>query len=186
MDQGGISASSNILSREAAMSGRLLNRFLRLHCRTLAVCAMIPLTVFNGQTLVGCGCSGQFEAVCHCHMGGTAKGCCGSCCGGHGSTSCPCCSQNKTFKDSHSGKEKASDTVAHFGTHPCRSIAVHDVIPATVVHVYSADDCEFATLTLDTHDLSFNSPLAGKDQFVELDLKVPPNDLVVTLHRFII
>ncbi len=60
------------------------------------------------------------------------------------------------------------------------------MIPATVVHVHSADDCELATLTLDIPDLSFISPLAGKDQLVELEFKVPPNDLVVTLHRFLI
>ena len=54
-----------------------LSRFVHRNSRFAVACAMLPLVFLNGQTFIGCGCNGHFEAVCHCHCGNG----CGDCCG---------------------------------------------------------------------------------------------------------
>src|SRR6478736_8758088 len=44
------------------------SRWAFAHCRTFIVWAMMPLAVANGEAIVGCGCTGHFETVCHCGM----------------------------------------------------------------------------------------------------------------------
>lgn len=48
------------------MYANRLIRFIRKRRQTFLVWAMLPLSILNVQTIVGCGCTGHFEAVCHC------------------------------------------------------------------------------------------------------------------------
>src|SRR5215211_4290879 len=50
----------------APMAGIYLSQLTLARCRTLVVWALMPLSAVNGQTIIGCGCTGHFEATCHC------------------------------------------------------------------------------------------------------------------------
>lgn len=170
------------------MSGPRLSRFCRHHGRALVVWAMMPLAALNGRTIVGCGCTGHFEEVCHCNSPGGAKSCCQStagCCGGHGTKSCSCCSTHESGSSSDTKKDRASDAIRHIGSRHCVSLAVHVVLPATEGPL-SSEDGHFASLALSSVNLAFLPTSAPLEPVVQLDIKCPPNDLVVTLHRFII
>ncbi len=171
------------------MSGLQSNRFLRHYGRALVVWAMMPLAILNGRTIIGCGCTGHFEEVCRCIAPGAGKTCChstGSCCGGHGKNACSCCSRDKSGSSPDSKKDRASDAVCRVGSRHCVTLAVHEVIPATEEPTLSSVDGHFASLGISSLDLAVSQAFSPLEPIVQLDLKCPPNDLVVTLHRFII
>lgn len=163
------------------MAGIRFNRAARKRWQTIAIWAVLPLAIINNRTIYGCGCTGHFESACHCN-------CCdshGKCakCKGNGST-CPCCS--KVGKASSTDDRKTSDKATGFRGHPCKTIAIHEVIPATVVVVHAGDDLNLTALNLDTIDLPIvaNQPSYGHNASAFLD--APPKDLVVTLRRLVI
>jgi hypothetical protein len=135
--------------------------------------AMLPLALLNGRTLVGCGCTGHFEAVCHC---GCAMGC-GGCCGQGGTRAC-CAKRTAT--------ETASDAATqHARGHHCTQIVEYVVVPATVAPTVAADDSQASATVLAVLDLPILAPSTHAGQFVDLATR-PPNDLVVVLHRLVI
>ncbi len=172
------------------MFGLRLARFSRHYGRALVVWAMMPLALLNGRTIIGCGCTGHFEEVCRCNSPAGGKSCCGSmgsCCRGHhGTKSYSCCSRRQSGVSPDSKKDRASDTFCHIGSRHCVVLAIHEVIPATEGPTFSSDDGNFASLALSSVDLAFSPTFAPLERVVPLDIKCPPNDLVVTLHRFII
>jgi hypothetical protein len=168
------------------MSGLHLNRFFRHRVRALIVWAMMPLAIINGRTVVGCGCTGHFEEVCHCASTGSHKSCCqstGSCCCGHGAKTC-CCSSEKSDSTATRRTKPVSDATCHVGARPCVRIVAHIVIPATTGPTLSTDD-QLASLAYSSLDFSFSPAFAEAEPAVQLDLKCP-SDLIVTLHRFLI
>lgn len=174
---------------QTLMSGHPLSRFFRDYGRALVVWAMMPLAGVNGRTMVGCGCTGHFEEICHCQSTTASKTCCqprGSCCSGHGAKACTRCSAEKSDAASDSRRDRAADAIRHIGTRHCVRLAVHEVIPVTVVPIISGDVCQIATLDCSSADRTFLTALSASELVVQLDLKCPPNDLVVMLHRFII
>jgi hypothetical protein len=171
------------------MSGYPLTRFLRHHGRALVVWAMMPLAALNGRTMVGCGCTGHFEEICHCQSTKASKTCCQpgrSCCSGHGAKRCTCCSRDITGAAPDSRSDQAADVICHIGARHCVGLAVHELIPVTVVPIVSSDDCQIGTLGCSSADRAFLTAFSALEHVVQLDLKCPPNDLVVMLHRFII
>lgn len=169
------------------MSRVRLNRMACNHWRTFATWAMIPLAVFNSRTVLGCGCSGHFESSCQCNCfnsrGGSHIDQCVRCAHGD-SLTCPCCS--KVEKSAPVENIRASDcgTAVH-GPH-CRVMAVHEVIPATVVIANAAVDLNPSALVLDSIDLPVMITQSGGGHVRFLNLGPPPSDLVVTLRRFVI
>ena len=164
------------------MFGNSLTRFIRHYGRALVVCAMMPLAALNGRTMVGCGCTGHFEEACHCQTAKASR----SCCSGHGAEACTCCSRGKTGAAPGSRTDQRSDAVCHVGARHCVGLAVHEVIPVTVEPIVSSDDWQIATLDCSSADRTFLAAFAALEHVVQLDLKGPPDDLVVMLHRFII
>jgi len=148
--------------------------------RTVVVCATLPLTVFNGRTVVGCGCTGHFEAVCHC-----------SChvpnCGDHHGTSCPCCDKHhKAEATSPAAPTDASHKCAGNDAHRCKSIAQHEVTPATLNLAHSADEETQSIFTLDSALLSYAADIRRTGSFLSEHSVIPHVDRVVALRRLVI
>lgn len=142
--------------------------------RTLLVCAMLPLVVFNGRTVVGCGCHGRFEARCHCN-----------CCSNHDGKSCPCCEKHgKGLRGAPSSTPDKSSACAV--GHHCKSVVQHEVTPATVSSAHLADEIAQQFFTLDSVDQPWVvSPPTGSS-FVSEHSQLPPLDRVVALRRLVI
>jgi hypothetical protein len=172
------------------MLGVRPTRFVRRHYRAAVVWAAIPLAVFNGRTVVGCGCFGHFEPVCHC-------GCCG---GQHGKSRCSCCtrhgfSHGSCYCCNHSDAASRCDTAdssSHPGAgqslqgHRCKSFVLHEVTPVTVAPYVAAGDLHESIFALADFGLPlvFSQSRVGK--VVDFDTGPPPDDLVVILHRLVI
>src|SRR4029078_271596 len=83
------------------MVGTSWARLICKHSRAFVVWAMIPLTVFNGHTVIGCGCTGHFMAEGHCHHPpleqSTANPKTPRCplCSSHAASTCSCCDSNR-------------------------------------------------------------------------------------------
>lgn len=178
------------------MFGRRQARHISRCFRAGLVWAAIPLVVFNGRTVVGCGCTGHFESVCHCRCcsetedGGKQHGqpAC-ACCAGHGfaRSSCPCCVPNK-LAQRHNAAEcdsRSTDGQA-LDAHHCKSIAVHEVIPVTVAPAVDASNLYETVFAPAAFSLPLSSGPSHVGQLVDFDTGPPPNDLVVTLHRLVI
>lgn len=156
----------------------LSNRDARSRWRAIVVCAMLPLTVLNGRTVVGCGCNGHFEAVCHCNCSGS------TCCNSKHGTTCPCCKKHeKTGKDET--KDTSGSDICVHGRH-CKGIAQHEVIPATVPSSHAADEIGLAAFTLDLIDVPTTPELSSPQQQIIGHTSPPPLDRVVALHRLVI
>ena len=76
--------------------------------------------------------------------------------------------------------------IAMLAPRHCVGLAVHEVIPATVEPTLSSDDRQLPTLDCGSVDPEFSPAVPPLEHVVQSDLKCPPNDLVVTLHRFLI
>ena len=156
----------------------LSNRNARSRWRAIVVCAMLPLTVLNGKTVVGCGCSGHFEAVCHCNCSGS------SCCSAKRGATCPCCKKHEK-----TGKDQTKDipgSGACVHGHHCKGIAQHEVTPATVTSSHGADEIGLAAFALDLIDVPTSAELSSLEQQISGHTSPRPLDRVVTLHRLII
>lgn len=160
------------------MAGIRLNRHAKRRWHALVVWAIMPLAIFNTRTVVGCGCTGHFEAVCHCNCGNG----CGKC---NGSGSCPCCSNHRsTFEKSEHSANGSDDSTAFRGHH-CKGAVQVEVVPATVVSVHSADEISVSAPALNVLDFT----VAGEASFQVFVLEhssPPPYDIVVALHRLVI
>jgi len=172
------------------LAGRI-NRVVRRHFRAALVWAAIPLAAFNGRTVVGCGCFGHFEAVCHC-------GCCG---GTEGHSACSCCSayhpdhsncsccllgSQPTARCSVASHEPMAKNGSTLERHHCTSIAMRTVVPATVTHSIDLTDLHSWTLAIADHGLPPSNGNSHLGSFSEIDTGPPPGDLVVILHRLVI
>jgi hypothetical protein len=148
--------------------------------RTLLVFAMVPLVVFNGRTVVGCGCHGRFEAQCHCNRDCATGGC-----SNHDVKSCPCCEKRSQKQHSVPSSTEEHGSASGDGHH-CKGIAQHEVTPATVSGAHLTDEIAQPFFTLDSVDepglASANASLSGVSEYSHL----PPLDRVVVLRRLVI
>ena len=170
-----------------------LFRRMRRHLRSALVWAAIPLVVFNGRTVVGCGCFGHFESVCHCsccsqrkdastHSGKTAC----SCCLNHGKAgNVSCCTSKETLECCKLAAKNCQHSNSHgVKGHGCTSIVMHVVVPA-VVATSDVNDLHASTDVLAQASFSFLTE-SPDGRFVDFDTGPPPNDIVISLHRLII
>ena len=168
------------------MAGIRFKRAARNRWRKIAIWAMLPLAVLNSRTVLGCGCSGHFESACHCTCSDSQTS--GRShtfvrCGEGSSSACPCCTKVEKAAAVECGHSEDGTSLA--GS-PCKAIAAHKVIPATVVSVVNVDK-----LTASSHDsATIDLPIiCGQPSKGDARLTLtahPPNDLVVTLHRLVI
>jgi hypothetical protein len=180
------------------MFGIRITRTVRLRLRAAAVWAAMPLVVLNGRTVVGCGCTGHFKAVCHCSccsgmQDGSkqhGKNCC-SCCGSHSANNskskCPCCDRSELPQrcDTANGNSHCPSHQS-LERHHCKSIALYEVIRFTAASSADAGDLHASIFTL--ADLTSPALLDHSRAGLTVDFNTgpPPNDLVVTLRRLIL
>ena len=161
------------------MVGLRFNRSVVNRWRSIAVWVMVPLAALNGRTVIGCGCSGHFEAECRCNCG-DAGGCCSS-----QESSCPCRAKQSKCHAAVNKAEAGTTTYLH-GCN-CKGSAAHVVIPATIAPIHdTADDVKVSASISDTIDLSsqINEQTVGVT-FLEHSTPAP-RDLVVSLRRLVI
>jgi hypothetical protein len=155
-----------------------LARFVRNHSRLAVAWAMLPLVLLNGRTITGCGCTGHFEAVCHC---GCANGC-GGCCGQNGVRSC--CAKRLADGRGHSPATPPGSSERAGGRH-CKEAGDYVVLPATVSPTLADDDSQASAAALMAVDGLIPTLTNHAGLIVPWDTR-PPNDLVVVLHRLVI
>lgn len=175
------------------MSSIHLTRIVRRRFRSAIVWATIPLVVFNGRTIVGCGCFGHFESTCHC-------GCCSddkerhgksnsTCCTGDSFHSAPCprCKHDEANRccNHADSKTRPADSLTWKGHH-CTSIAFYLVAPATVLPTFDASDLDVAAFLPADSRLPLIVDQSQIAHVVDFDTGPPPGDLVISLHRLVI
>jgi hypothetical protein len=164
------------------MVGIRLNRNAKNSWRSIAIWAMLPLVVLNGRTVIGCGCSGHFEAECRCNCGDGGGWCSSQ------KSSYPCRAKHSNCHTAavHNDKAEAETTTYLHGCN-CKGSATHVVIPATIAPIHdTADDVKLSASILDSIDL----PSQINEQTVRVSFlehsTLAPRDLVVSLRRLVI
>lgn len=161
------------------MAGIRFNRHARQRWRTVAVFAMLPLAVLNSRTVVGCGCTGHFEAVCHCNCGSGCDKC-------DGTGSCPCCKNHSGAPERPNSDSKSTGGSTAFHGHHCKGAVHVEVVPATVVLVHSADQFSVPIAALNVIVFVAAMDEATLQVFALEHSSPPPHDIVLTLHRLVI
>jgi hypothetical protein len=168
------------------MLGSSLNRRV-IH--TAVLWAMIPLAVLNGRMVTGCiSPDGQFNPNCNCC---TVRSAATKSLEQGAKQSCRCCA---TSHCSHSSCCKGK-SVAHsklptkhgngFNSSSCQSVAQYLIIPTIIQNVVDHDDLVYMALDVVTAD--FTPFLAGIPQREPgIDATPPPDNLVISLQRFLI
>jgi hypothetical protein len=162
------------------MFGTRLIRFVRRHRHLAVVCLMLPMILLNGHVITGCGCTGHFEAVCHCHCGTTCCMCCGK--GG----TCTCCSGKSLACCRPADHENVPIKGTALQGHHCIQSVTYVVVPATIAPASVGHHSPDFGLVLAPLALPLAAEWANSRQVVQWDTGPPPNDLVVTFHRLII
>jgi hypothetical protein len=162
----------------------------RSHCRTLVVWAMMPLVTLNGRTVIGCGCTGRFEAECRCSCSDIQKG------GNHttGEAGCRCCAHNRSRPSESCCKHIERDSGESKSTigkglqsRTCTTMAMHVADPATISSLNLHDGIRSAALHLTAFEIPFVLPhetIWGRSTRIETG--PPPDNLLVTLGRLLI
>lgn len=118
----------------------------------------------------------------------------------HGKTACPCCAKHyfnhskcaccNGSRATHCCEAADSDSGAAglqvVRGHRCKSIALYEVIPATVASSADVGDLHAPIFVLADHSLPKSFSHTQVVRVVEVDTGPPPNDLVVALHRLVI
>jgi hypothetical protein len=165
------------------MAGIHLVRRACKHCRTFVVWAMVPLAVFNGHTVVGCGCTGHFMSVCQCRHptngqeSTESKAATCPMCSGHAvkPSSCGCdCDRNHSATGSHGLR-----------AHRCFSIAIYDFVPGTSTSPAVSDQQHALGVLSAPSEWTF---VVSQRCFAPELLIDPghPDDLIVLLRRLLI
>jgi hypothetical protein len=176
------------------MTGVCLSKFALSRVRTLLVWAMVPLSIVNGQTIVGCGCTGHFEAICHCAtcdsldsavQPAKRQTCDSAQSRGIRSRSCCCQGEPTTSRPSEHSSLSSSESRG-FRDHHCTKIVLESGESIIPVAPHFGDQRDFATVLPTSLDLPFNYDIAAREHVFSFDSGPPPCDVVVTLHRLII
>jgi hypothetical protein len=161
--------------------------------RALIVWAMMPLSVVNGQAIVGCGCTGHFETACHClscdsssAAGQPARNSAQQSVASHaGNTQACCCAHHSASapKDHESSSTSAS---SGFMPHQCTSqvLRLGESVIAVSPQISDQVDVTISRATL--LDLPATFAMDGTVHAFSFDSGPPPCDYVVTLRRLII
>jgi hypothetical protein len=152
------------------------------------VWALMPLALLNGRTVLGCGCSGRFEAECHCGCSSSQNGLdrlgevSGRCCGQNISKlSKSCCKHvSSGSSDSRSNIERGLRSRA------CTTMAMHVADPATMPRLIFDDGIRAASLHLAAFEIASFPHEAIWGKTTQLESDPPPDNLLVTLRRLLI
>jgi hypothetical protein len=139
---------------------------------------MLPLVLLNGRTFTGCGCTGHFEAACHCGCAHAGSDCCAT----NGARSC-CTSKSAnsrlaTAANSAIPAERAQG-------HHCKQAAQYEVVPAVTAPTAANDDFQPATLANFAIDVPTATHIVHQEQ-TALWNTGPPSGIVISFHRLII
>ena len=162
--------------------------------RTLLVWAMVPLSVVNGQTIVGCGCTGHFEAICHCgscdSLDSAVQPATNQTCGStlsHGAHSHSCCCHGEPTSSCRTGRSSLVSSEGNgFRGHHCTKIVLDPGETVVSVSPHVGDQLNYSTFLLPSLDLLVNYDIVAREHVFSFDSGPPPSDVVVTLHRLII
>ena len=178
------------------MSGIRPAQFVRRHFRAAVVWAALPLVVFSGRTVVGCGCFGHFESPCHCGCcsdlqdAGTQRGkaACSSCTGPVSSYGIrPCCSDTEpTNLSDMADCDSQSDSSRQWQCNHCKLIVRYEVTPATVAPSVDANDFHEPNFVFTNVAMAHIFSQAPVRRAADCDIGPPPKDLVITLQRLVI
>ena len=177
------------------MTGACLSKLALARVRTVLVWAMVPLSIVNGQTIVGCGCTGHFEAICHCaacdSLDSAVRPAKPQTCDSAQSRdirsrSCCCHGEPTTSQSSEHSSLSSSGSNRGFRDHHCTKIVLESGESVISVAPYFGDQLNFATVLPPSLDLPFNYDIAAREHVFSFDSGPPPCDVVVTLRRLII
>ena len=147
--------------------------------RSLLVCALLPILVLNGRTLIGCGCDGHFESICH------QKCSVARCCGKHEGVSCACSgNHHKNVTDGPSFPSSKSASLRF--NDRCKVIVRHEVMPATISDSHLFDEVTLPFFTIDSVDRPSTLDLRAAGRFIAEHSVAAVFDRVVTLRRLLI
>jgi hypothetical protein len=166
-----------------------LSHWRRHHCRALIVWAMVPLALFNGPTIVGCGCSGHFESACACVCSESQRMAPGEQHAPHSSQalteeSCPyCCDESAA----HISKKSAEpDATRGLRPHQCTPIAMRVAEPVTPSPP-AAPELNLAAMAPHINGAMLVSTSQQIRPISSWDIgPSPPPNLVVLLQRLVI
>ena len=175
----------------ARMAGIYLPRLTLARCRTLFVWALMPLSAVNGQTIVGCGCTGHFEATCHCascdSSGAAVQPARHQLCGFRPSevtrshSSC-CQSEPKNARQTEC-RSLGPDPAKGSEGHHCTKIVLHSDESIIAGSSHIDNQRGFSTALAPSLDLPITYRVASNEHVFSFDSGPPPCDVVVTLHR---
>ena len=177
----------------AQMAGIYLPRLTLARCRTLVVWALMPLSAVNGQTIVGCGCTGHFEATCHCAS-----------CDSSGAAVQPerhqlcafrqgdvagrssCCQSQSTNAPQTGCRSLALNEAKGFQGHHCIKVVLQSGESIKAAPPQAHHQLGFSTALPPWLDLPITYRVASNEHVFSFDSGPPPCDVIVTLHRLII
>jgi hypothetical protein len=180
------------------MSAKTLIRSIRDHFQTVVIWAMVPLAAVSGQSISGClSADGKFDPNCQCWSGPATSAsqsaesnqtavvhpCHCSCCG----TANCCCKQKSHAGNSqacHSNRSSGKDvqTNGH-----CRPFAVFAAVTAVNSAQQTSVEREPLNLLAPVNiDALVGINCSASERIVESGTGPPPDNLMVTLHRWVI
>ncbi len=170
------------------MAGTRSSRWAFARCRTFFVWAMMPLAVANGEAVVGCGCTGQFESVCHCGMctSATAGDLKHAACEPHPQVRSCCCHRASAEAQLLCQNGTRPNEPVQFQTHQCTTIVLQagERVITDAPHV--GDQLHFSMTLLATIDVPIASKVPAGAHVFAFDSGPPVLDFVITLRRLVI
>jgi hypothetical protein len=161
-------------------------------CRTILVWALVPISVVNGQTIVGCGCTGHYQAACQCaacepaaRADHSVSQACDSKAGGPKAHAC-CCHKDSADSSNASSDSPSRSLASPARNHPCARIILHTGGSILAVSPQLGDLDSLSGVVPAALDTLRQAEPAGIRFVVLIDGGPPPRDIVVTLHRLVI
>lgn len=172
------------------MNATRIKNCAREYGRAILAWLMIPLMIAQGGAIVGCGCSGHFEAVCHC-------GNCESATSGqsvevtstpnYSAAAHPCCChrQSNETRQTCLHARRASRS-AQFQEHQCRKIVLHtdNIVVAPATH--TGNPLLYAAVLPAPLDRPADVAIVTGQHIFAFDSGPPAHDLVIALRRLVI
>ena len=157
-------------------NSRITNRILA-HCRTIFALAVVPLATLPGETIVGCGCGGHFDAVCHCEC------CHDECRPNHAARTGSCCCHHSAISARKTNRQIArTDDHSQYKTHQCVKVVLHtgDSLTATAPHL--GDVHQLATILPASFGAAAEIQASLGESGFAFNSGPPDCDVVITLR----
>jgi hypothetical protein len=175
------------------MASNYLSNLARAHFQTAIVWLLMPLSIINGQTIAGCGCTGHFEAACHCSScdsygsGGKPEAqACNLARVDDGSQRLCCCRSHSTAPTQRSSQSPDEGETNGFRSHQCTQLILHIGEPVPTVSLQFNSELDLASVHAALISRLDIIDVAAHQRVFVIGSEPPPCDFVVTLHRLII